>query len=107
MFDLQPKIYLCVILNLTFYMMCCIFFECVIYFIKTQSNGSFLLSEIYRQKLQQCVADGELSEEDVKALLRLRVMLCIPQQTVEAAHADICGSLFEKVMFHFYCLICW
>lgn len=25
-------------------------------------------------------------------------MLCIPQQTVEAAHTDICGSLFEKVM---------
>lgn len=55
------------------------------------------LVEIYQQKLQQCVADGELSEEDVKALLRLRVMLCIPQETVEAAHSDICGSLFEKV----------
>ncbi|MQL87979.1 hypothetical protein Taro_020521 [Colocasia esculenta] len=55
-------------------------------------------SEIYRQKLQQCVADGELSEEDVKALLRLRVMLCISQQTVDAAHADICGTLFEKVV---------
>lgn len=54
--------------------------------------------EIYRQKLQQCVADGELNEEDVAILLRLRVMLCIPQQTVEAAHADICGSLFEKVI---------
>ncbi|XP_057725293.1 protein TIC110, chloroplastic [Arachis stenosperma] len=57
-----------------------------------------LHEEIYRQKLQQCVADGELSEEDVKALLRLRVMLCVPQQTVEAAHADICGSLFQKVV---------
>lgn len=44
------------------------------------------------------MADGELSEEDVAALLRLRVMLCIPQQTVEAAHVDICGSLFEKVL---------
>lgn len=53
--------------------------------------------EIYRQKLQQCVADGELGEEDVAALLRLRVMLCIPQETVDAAHADICGTLFEKV----------
>lgn len=56
-------------------------------------------SEIYRQKLQQCLADGELSEEDVKALLRVRVMLCVPQKVVEAAHADICGSLFEKVYF--------
>ncbi|KAH8479977.1 hypothetical protein H0E87_030256 [Populus deltoides] len=54
--------------------------------------------EIYRQKLQQCAADGELSDEDVKALTRLRVMLCIPQQTIDAAHSDICGSLFEKVV---------
>lgn len=54
--------------------------------------------EIYRQKLQQCVADGELSEEDVVALNRLRVMLCIPQLTIDAAHSDICGSLFEKVV---------
>ncbi|KAK7300831.1 hypothetical protein RJT34_11682 [Clitoria ternatea] len=61
-------------------------------------KASELHEEIYRQKLQQCVADGELSEEDVAALLRLRVMLCIPQQTVEAAHSEICGSLFEKVV---------
>ncbi|KAJ6761850.1 PROTEIN TIC110 CHLOROPLASTIC [Salix koriyanagi] len=54
--------------------------------------------EIYRQKLQQCAADGVLSEEDVKALTRLRVMLCIPQHTIDAAHSDICGSLFEKVV---------
>lgn len=58
--------------------------------------------EIYRQKLQQCVADGELSDEDVSALLKLRVMLCVPQQTVEAAHTDICGSLFEKVMIFWH-----
>lgn len=56
-----------------------------------------LAIEIYRQKLQQCLVDGELSEEDVKALLRVRVMLCVPQKIVEAAHADVCGSLFEKV----------
>ncbi|KAL6967787.1 hypothetical protein U1Q18_033596 [Sarracenia purpurea var. burkii] len=54
--------------------------------------------EIYRQKLQQAVFDGELSEEDVKSLERLQVMLCIPRETVEAVHADICGSLFEKVV---------
>ncbi|KAJ8554270.1 hypothetical protein K7X08_024948 [Anisodus acutangulus] len=54
--------------------------------------------EIYRQKLQQLVADGELGDEDMKALERLQVMLCVPKQTVEAAHADICGSLFEKVV---------
>ncbi|KAK4274891.1 hypothetical protein QN277_018054 [Acacia crassicarpa] len=61
-------------------------------------KASEIHEEIYRQKLQQCVAGGELSEEDVSALLRLRVMLCIPQQTVEAAHSDICGSLFAKVV---------
>lgn len=61
-------------------------------------KASEIHEEIYRQKLQQCVADGELSDEDVSALLKLRVMLCIPQQTVEAAHTDICGSLFEKVV---------
>ncbi|TKY56580.1 TIC110 protein [Spatholobus suberectus] len=61
-------------------------------------KASELHEEIYRQKLQKCVADGELNEEDVAALLRLRVMLCIPQQTVEAAHSDICGSLFEKIV---------
>lgn len=61
-------------------------------------KASEIHEEIYRQKLQQCVADGELNEEDVAILLRLRVMLCVPQQTVEAAHADICGSLFEKVV---------
>ncbi|XP_043703542.1 protein TIC110, chloroplastic [Telopea speciosissima] len=61
-------------------------------------KASEIHNEIYRQKLQQSVADGELSEEDVAMLLRLRVMLCIPQSTVEAAHADICGSLFEKVV---------
>ncbi|CAN4115766.1 unnamed protein product [Withania somnifera] len=54
--------------------------------------------EIYRQKLQQLVVDGELGDEDVKALERLQVMLCVPKQTVEAAHADICGSLFEKLV---------
>lgn len=54
--------------------------------------------EIYRKKLQQLVTDGELGDEDVKALERLQVMLCVPKQTVEAAHADICGSLFEKLV---------
>lgn len=54
--------------------------------------------EIYRQKLQQAVADGALSDLDVKALEKLQIMFCIPKETVEAAHADICGSLFEKVV---------
>ncbi|KAL3625836.1 hypothetical protein CASFOL_030365 [Castilleja foliolosa] len=53
--------------------------------------------EIYRRKLQQLVADkSELSDEDVKTLEQIQIMFCIPKQTVEAAHANICGSLFEK-----------
>ncbi|KAG8387928.1 hypothetical protein BUALT_Bualt02G0072300 [Buddleja alternifolia] len=55
--------------------------------------------ESYRRKLQQMVADkGELSDEDVKTLEQIQIMFCIPKQTVEAVHADICGSLFEKVV---------
>lgn len=61
---------------------------------------------IYREKLQKFVADGELSEEDVKALERLQVMLCIPRETVEAIHTEICGSLFEKACTIFYSCRC-
>lgn len=43
---------------------------------------------------------GELSDEDVKTLEQIQIMFCIPKQTVEAAHADICGGVFEKVILH-------
>ncbi|EFJ20681.1 hypothetical protein SELMODRAFT_443745 [Selaginella moellendorffii] len=62
------------------------------------AKASKVHEEIYRQKLEQCVADGSLSDEDISALLRLRVLLCIPQETVETAHADICGRIFAKVV---------
>ncbi|KAE8688829.1 TIC110 protein [Hibiscus syriacus] len=61
-------------------------------------KASEIHEEIYRKKLQQCVADGELDDSNVAALLKVRVSLCIPQQTVDAAHSDICGSLFEKAV---------
>ncbi|KAL0697390.1 hypothetical protein Bca4012_053512 [Brassica carinata] len=67
-------------------------------------KASAIHEEIYRQKLQQYVTDGELSDDNVAALLRLRVMLCIPQQTIEAAHAEICGSIFEKKKSNTYSL---
>ncbi|XP_071741800.1 protein TIC110, chloroplastic [Rutidosis leptorrhynchoides] len=54
--------------------------------------------EIYRKNLQQSVKDGELSDDEVKSLERLQVMLCIPKQTVEKIHEEICGTLFEKVV---------
>lgn len=62
-------------------------------------NLSSLHVEIYRRKLQQLVADkGELSDDDVTTLEQIQIMFCIPKQTVEAAHADICGGVFEKVI---------
>ncbi|KAK8958470.1 hypothetical protein KSP40_PGU003189 [Platanthera guangdongensis] len=54
------------------------------------------LAKIYRQKLQQSVTVGELSEEAIASLLCIRVLLCIPQGTVDAAHAYICGRIFVK-----------
>lgn len=54
--------------------------------------------EIYRTKLQHSVKDGELTDDEVNALERLQVMLCIPKQTVEKIQEDICGTLFEKVV---------
>ncbi|KAK1320600.1 hypothetical protein QJS10_CPA03g00992 [Acorus calamus] len=61
-------------------------------------KASGIHKDIYRQRLQKAVEDGVLDDDDNAALLRLRVLLCIPQQTVEDAHADICGRLFEKVV---------
>mgnify|MGYP000111308393 CR=1 FL=1 len=60
----------------------------------------FLLAfvDIYRQKLQQCLSDGDLSEDDVKALRRLHILLCLSKETVDAAHATLCGRIFEKVL---------
>ncbi|KZV25772.1 hypothetical protein F511_04833 [Dorcoceras hygrometricum] len=55
--------------------------------------------EIYRKRLQQLVADkGELSDQDVETLEKIQISLCIPKETIDAIHADICGSLFEKVV---------
>lgn len=54
--------------------------------------------DIYRQKLQQCLADGELNDDDLKALRRLHVLLCLSKETVDAAHATICGRIFEKIV---------
>ena len=65
--------------------------------------GNLNCAEIYRNKLEQCVADGKLNDEDVKTLLRLRVLLCIPQEIVDAAHAEICGRIFAKVLVCVWC----
>eukprot|EP00897_Mesotaenium_endlicherianum_P003286 jgi/Mesen1/2986/ME000176S02024 len=54
--------------------------------------------EIYRQKLSQCLEDKELSDDDMAALQRVRIFLCIPQAVVDAAHAESCGAVFAKVV---------
>ncbi|MCO5586529.1 hypothetical protein L7F22_040469 [Adiantum nelumboides] len=63
-----------------------------------ECGGDCLAVEIYRQKLQQCLSDGVISEDDAKALRRLHVLLCLPQDTIDEAHATICGRLFEKTV---------
>eukprot|EP00252_Welwitschia_mirabilis_P003221 TRINITY_DN13309_c0_g1_i1.p1 TRINITY_DN13309_c0_g1~~TRINITY_DN13309_c0_g1_i1.p1 ORF type:complete len:982 (-),score=224.75 TRINITY_DN13309_c0_g1_i1:486-3431(-) len=62
------------------------------------NKASQIHQELYKQKLQQCVLDGELSKQDVATLLNLRVMFCIPQDRVDAIHLEVCGSLFVKVI---------
>lgn len=70
----------------------------VLVFVKFLSQELRTHAEIYRNKLEQCVADGTLDDEDVKNLVRLRVLLCIPQDVVDSAHAEICGRIFTKVL---------
>ncbi|KAG8092076.1 hypothetical protein GUJ93_ZPchr0012g20283 [Zizania palustris] len=60
--------------------------------------ASKMHEDIYRQKLQQFVSDGELNKDEVEALMAFQVRLCIPQETVDAVHSEICGRLFEKVV---------
>ncbi|CAA0838115.1 Protein TIC110- chloroplastic [Striga hermonthica] len=55
--------------------------------------------EIYRRKLGKLVAaQGELSDDDVDTLEQIQIMFCIPKGTVEKAHSDICGRLFDKLV---------
>lgn len=62
------------------------------------------LTDIYRQKLQQCLEDKALSDDDVAALNRLRVLLCVPKAVVDKAHGDVCGDIFTKVSKETACL---
>ena len=63
------------------------------------------------------MADGEQSEEDVATLMVLRVMLCAPQQTVEAAtqiSVVVCLRrwphfifIFTRTLFKILCCLEW
>ncbi|KAF2542325.1 hypothetical protein F2Q68_00030053 [Brassica cretica] len=60
------------------------------------SDNNLLFFRNLQAEASTICSDGEPSDDNVAALLRVRVMLCIPQQTIEAANAEICGSIFEK-----------
>ncbi|KAF3531082.1 hypothetical protein DY000_02038159 [Brassica cretica] len=60
------------------------------------SDNNLLFFRNLQAEASTICSDGEPSADNVAALLRVRVMLCIPQQTIEAANAEICGSIFEK-----------
>ncbi|GAQ87464.1 chloroplast inner envelope translocon protein [Klebsormidium nitens] len=67
--------------------------------IRLDPDQAFKINEeIYRQKLESCLEDKKLDDEDVKALQRLRVLLCVPKATVDAAHDELCGKIFTAVI---------
>lgn len=55
------------------------------------------ISDIYRQKLENCLKDNALDDEDVKGLTKLTELLCIPQDVVDKVHSEVCGRIFGKV----------
>nr|VDD49495.1 unnamed protein product [Brassica oleracea] len=65
-------------------------------FSSQSSDNNLLFFRNLQAEASTICFDGEPSDDNVAALLRVRVMLCIPQQTIEAANAEICGSIFEK-----------
>uniref|UniRef100_A0A0D3A5X1 Uncharacterized protein n=1 Tax=Brassica oleracea var. oleracea TaxID=109376 RepID=A0A0D3A5X1_BRAOL len=65
-------------------------------FSSQSSDNNLLFFRNLQAEASTICSDGEPSDDNVAALLRVRVMLCIPQQTIEAANAEICGSIFEK-----------
>ncbi|KAK3247525.1 hypothetical protein CYMTET_42978 [Cymbomonas tetramitiformis] len=56
-------------------------------------NASF-----YEDKLGEFLEKKRLSEEDVAELLRLRVLLCVPEATVKKAHTERCGAIFRDTL---------
>lgn len=54
--------------------------------------------ETYRHKLRLFASKGKRSDMDIASLALSENALKIPRQTVEAAHADICRCVFEKIV---------
>lgn len=55
-------------------------------------------SDIYKAKLESLLEKKLLTDDDMETLLRLRVLLCIPEATVTAAHRERCGVIFQEVL---------
>jgi len=55
-------------------------------------------SEIYKQKLDSMLEKKRLTDEDEKELVKMRVLLCIPESTVKEAHKERCGAIFRATL---------
>jgi len=54
--------------------------------------------ENYRTKLEACVADKVLTDEDVESLARVRKLLCVPKAVVEKLQFEICGEIYRAAV---------
>lgn len=52
--------------------------------------------ENYRGKMEQCMEKKRLTDEDVKALARVRRLLCVPKDVVDQCTMDICGAVYAQ-----------
>ena len=51
--------------------------------------------ENYRTKMEQVMEKKSLTDEDVEALSRVRRLLCVPKDVVDACTRDICGAVYK------------
>ena len=51
--------------------------------------------ENYRTKMEQVMEKKSLTDEDVEALSRVRRLLCVPKDVVDACTREICGAVYK------------
>ena len=51
--------------------------------------------ENYRTKMEQVMEKKKLTDEDVEALSRVRRLLCVPKDVVDACTREICGAVYK------------
>jgi hypothetical protein len=52
--------------------------------------------ENYRTKMEQVMEKKSLTDEDVEALSRVRRLLCVPKDVVDACTREICGAVYKS-----------